>query len=150
LWKESGLSFDNNKESIAESASEMRLILTTLLSVVLSAVFSLPTAEPPGLSVEGTNDSSSSTSPTAQHPQTTLSFAEFKNKYGKQYATIAEEHFREHIFKTNLEILNRHNARPNRTFTMRPNSFLDVERSEFAAIYSRTLPSGSHSWNISN
>lgn len=47
-------------------------------------------------------------------------------------------------------MLNRHNARPNRSFTMRPNSFLDVERSEFAAIYSRTYPSDQHSWNISN
>jgi hypothetical protein len=128
----------------------MRLILTTLLSVVLSAVFSLPTAEPPGSSVEGTHDRISPTPPSSPQPQTSLSFAEFKSKYGKQYATIAEEHFRQHIFATNLQMLNSHNARANRSFTMRPNGFLDVERSEFAAIYSRTYPSDSRSWNISN
>ena len=73
--KKVGLSFDNNKESIAESASEMRLILTTLLSVVLSAVFSLPTAEPPGSSVEGTHDSIPPSPASSQQPQIALSFA---------------------------------------------------------------------------
>lgn len=42
-----------------------------------------------------------------------------------------------------------HNARPDRSFDMRPNYFLDVDAREFRQVYTGAYPSGEQSWNVS-
>jgi hypothetical protein len=120
----------------------MRLMFTTLLAVILSAAFSTPAA----ISVDPYDQPAPQPSPALAPP---LSWGDFKVKYGKHYASLAEEHYRSHVFARGMRKIILHNMSPGRSYDMSPNAFLDVEATEFQEVYTRISPSDAHSWNAS-
>lgn len=62
------------------------------------------------------------------------SFTAWKLKHKKIYGH-AEELYRLQVYKRNLEVINAHNANPQKTYKMEANKFADLTDEEFAAIY---------------
>lgn len=118
----------------------MRLMFT--LAVILSAAFctSLTDRPPP--------EPQHQPNPRPPSPPI-LSWADYKLRYAKTYASLAEEQYRSHVFARGMRRMAEHNADPDRSFDMQPNSFLDVDSHEFQEVYTRAYPSGEHSWNVS-
>lgn len=83
-------------------------------------------------------------------PAPVLTFDQFVLRYDKRYSTLAELHYRRLIFLDNLRRLERHNANPNRTYTMSANCFLDVASAEFHQLYTTTRPSDPRSRSMAH
>ncbi|CAF1664599.1 unnamed protein product, partial [Adineta ricciae] len=58
-------------------------------------------------------------------------WSNYIQRYGKKYATNAENQLRKSIFLSNLHEIERHNAQVNRTYTKAVNQFSDLTQSEF-------------------
>ncbi|CAK71903.1 unnamed protein product (macronuclear) [Paramecium tetraurelia] len=62
------------------------------------------------------------------------SFKTWQKKYNKFYSS-SEEAYRQIIFNQNVELINKHNSNPNKSYSMAINQFVDLTREEFQAIY---------------
>lgn len=123
----------------------MRPIFTLVLAVSLSVLFAraevLQPAAPAPLPGSGENG--------GLREEGVLSFAEFKERYHKHYASVAEEAYRLQVFSQNLKRLRKHNADPARSYSMGINSFLDISPNEFKGLYAATYHSNNYSRNLS-
>jgi len=70
-----------------------------------------------------------------------LLFTKFISQHNKKYDTIEEFNKRYSIFKTNMDIIVRHETNTLRTFTMKMNQFGDLTNEEFRARYTGYNPS---------
>jgi len=125
--------FRYNIEAVKFEGSRMRLMLT-LLAVIYSAAFSHPQRPPPY----------HHSPPTPLAPQAhppTLTWQEFKTRFGKHYASLAEEHYRSQVFARAVRKMRAHNANPMRKYDMRINPLFDVENDEFHEVYTKTYAS---------
>jgi cathepsin L len=61
-------------------------------------------------------------------------FKEFKALYNKAYTSDMEEYFREHIYKSNLDIIRAHNAEEY-SYKLGVNEYADMLSSEFRKLY---------------
>jgi hypothetical protein len=117
-------------EAVKFEGTRMRLMFT-LLAVIYSAAFYSPAAahavpdRTPGLPAPSTPYSRPALD---DRP---ISWDQFRTRFGKHYASFAEEHYRSHVFARAVRAMARHNANPNRTYEMRINSLFDVETKEF-------------------
>jgi hypothetical protein len=55
-------------------------------------------------------------------------FQKWKQKYRKQYSSLEEERYRYEIWKTNLDIVERHNKASGSSFLLEMNQFADQVR----------------------
>lgn len=62
-------------------------------------------------------------------------FESWKVQHGKNYASAEEETVRRSIFDSNVAIINAHNSKTDKTFTMGTNKFTDLTPEEFGARY---------------
>ena len=76
----------------------------------------------------------------AETDANSMSFAAFKSRFGKSYATAKEEAHREEVFKGNLKTISEHNAKSGRSYTLGVTQFADLETEEWRARV--LLPSG--------
>merc|ERR1711915_751409 len=74
---------------------------------------------------------------------TLLQFAEFKQKFNKNYASLDEELSRYEVFKANLELIERHN-RVSSSYKKGVNFFTDLTREEFKETHLGKLPIQKH------
>lgn len=111
----------------------MRLMLT-LLAVIYSAAFSHPQRPPPYH-----HSPPPPLAPQAHPP--TLTWQQFKTRFGKHYASLAEEHYRSQVFARAVRKMRAHNANPMRKYDMRINPLFDVENDEFHEVYTKTYAS---------
>ena len=58
-------------------------------------------------------------------------FINFIAKYGKTYASKSEHQRRAQIFAQNLQYINEHNAKADKTYTLAVNKFADMLEEEF-------------------
>ena len=110
----------------------MRLMLT-LLAVIYSAAFSHSQRPPP----------CPYSLPSPSPPHNHLSWQEFKVKFGKQYASLAEEHYGSQVFARAVRKMHMHNSNPARKYDMRINPLFEVENDEFQEVYTRAYSSPS-------
>lgn len=64
-----------------------------------------------------------------------LSFAQFREKFGKVYHTRSETYLRAAIFAKNLKKINEHNKDSSSSWTMGINQFSDLTEEEFESLY---------------
>ena len=62
-------------------------------------------------------------------------FNTFRTKYKKVYATQSDASYRMKVFKTNLELINKHNSDQSQTYTLGVNQFSDMTFEEFKKFY---------------
>lgn len=107
--------------------------MLTLLAVIQSAAFFLAAAEPlhPPLPTP-----SLSAPPPVPSP---ITWEQFCLQFGKRYASLAEEHYRRHVFLHAVRQMQQHNANPARTYSMKVNPLFDVDSFEFQEVYTRTF-----------
>jgi cathepsin L len=72
-------------------------------------------------------------------------FIEFKEEYSKKYKSLSEENYRFDIFKKNLKIIEEHNMKNDKTFTLAINEFADLTFDEFSANYLNHMISRNYS-----
>ena len=71
----------------------------------------------------------------SQNADNLTAFQNFKSKHGKIYASKAEETLRFAIYIENIDKINKHNAKIDKTFTMAENHFSDLTLEEFKSMY---------------
>ncbi|CAD8213220.1 unnamed protein product [Paramecium octaurelia] len=62
------------------------------------------------------------------------SFKIWQKKYNKFYSS-SEEAYRQIIFNQNVELINKHNSNPNKSYSMAINQFVDLTKEEFQSMY---------------
>lgn len=66
----------------------------------------------------------------AQNPEMQQLWAQFKNKYNKNYRDDAEENQRFNIFRNNVDLIEKHN-REIHSYSLGINEFADMTQEEF-------------------
>lgn len=62
-------------------------------------------------------------------------FAKFNAKHERAYKTLSDRALRFEVFKANYDLINRHNAQPDITYTLAVNKFADLTFEEFKSYY---------------
>jgi hypothetical protein len=81
-------------------------IVSSLLVLLSVAVFAHAELRPPGAQDNQDRGPSANLSSNYYH----LTFEDFKQRYHKEYSSLAEEDYRQLIFQKNLDDLNAHNS----------------------------------------